>query len=139
MEQGGPFPEGGLVLNDLIESADENASFEAQKFRNDLAETFAAVALKGLHLRTIDREATTAAQERAISQMEPPVVSIKEGELILKMGSKVTALDLEKYTKFLILTTEDRNLLPKRIFITLGTFLFSVVYISLILPSFWRI
>ena len=68
--------------------------------------------------------------------MEPPVVSIKEGELILKMGSKVTALDLEKYTKFLILTTEDRNLLPKRIFITLGTFLFSVVYISLILPSF---
>lgn len=138
LEQGGPFPEGGLVLNDLIESADENASFEAQKFRNDLADTFAAVALKGLHLRTIDREATTAAQERAISQMEPPVVSIKEGELILKMGSKVTALDLEKYTKFLILTTEDRNLLPKRIFITLGTFLFSVVYISLILPSFWR-
>ena len=94
LEQGGPFPEGGLVLNDLIESADENASFEAQKFRNDLADTFAAVTFKGLHLRTIDREATTAAQERAISQMEPPVVCIKEGERILKMGSKVKALDL---------------------------------------------
>ena len=65
LEQGGPFPEGGLVLNDLIESADENASFEAQKFRNDLADTFAAIASKGLHLRTIDEGLTTAAQRKS--------------------------------------------------------------------------
>ena len=33
----GPFPEQGLLLEDLIESGDENASFSAQQFRNDLA------------------------------------------------------------------------------------------------------
>ena len=37
LEDGGPFPEGGLILQDLIESADENASFEAQELRNELA------------------------------------------------------------------------------------------------------
>ena len=138
LEDGGPFPEGGLILQDLIESADENASFEAQELRNELAAVFAEFGLKGLHLRTIDREATTASQERAIAQMDPPIVSVKEGDVILKMGSKVTELDLEKYSKYLNLTVEDRNLLPKRIFITLGTFLFSVIYITLIMPDFWR-
>ncbi|NBU86177.1 MAG: HDIG domain-containing protein [Verrucomicrobia bacterium] len=138
LEEGGPFPEEGLLLQDLIESADENASFEAQKFRNDLASAYSTFALRGLHLRTIDREATTASQERAIAQMEPPIVSVEEGDIILKMGSKVTALDLEKYSKFLNLTVKDRNLLPKRVFITLGTFLFSVIYITLIMPGFWR-
>ena len=138
LEDGGPFPEGGLILQDLIESADENASFEAQELRNELAAVFAEFGLKGLHLRTIDREATTASQERAIAQMEPPIVSVKEGDVILKMGSKVTESDLEKYSKYLNLTVEDRNLLPKRIFITLGTFLFSVIYITLIMPDFWR-
>jgi len=138
LEEGGAFPEGGLLLDDLIESADENASFEAREFRDELVEIFSEFAIKGLYLRTIDREATTASQERAIAQMEPPVVAVKEGELILKMGSKVSALDLEKYSKFLNLTTKDRNLLPKRIFITLGTFLFSILYISLMIPSFWQ-
>ena len=138
LEDGGPFPEGGLILQDLIESTDENASFEAQELRNELAAVFAEFGLKGLHLRTIDREATTASQERAIAQMEPPIVSIKEGDVILKMGSKVTESDLEKYSKYLNLTVEDRNLLPKRIFITLGTFLFSVIYITLIMPDFWK-
>ena len=138
LEDGGPFPEGGLILQDLIESADENASFEAQEMRNELAAVFAEFGLKGLHLRTIDREATTASQERAIAQMDPPIVSVKEGDVILKMGSKVTESDLEKYSKYLNLTVEDRNLLPKRIFITLGTFLFSVIYITLIMPDFWR-
>ena len=137
LEDGGPFPDGGLLLEDLIESADENASFEAQKFRNDLASAFAAFARKGLHLRSIDREATKASQERAIAQMEPPIVSVEEGDIILKMGSKVNALDLEKYTKFLNLTVKERNLLPKRVFITIGTFLFSVIYITLIMPRFW--
>ena len=138
LEDGGPSPEGGIFLHDLIESADENASFEAQKFRNDLASSYANFARKGLHLRSIDRDATTAAQERAIAQMEPPIVSVKEGEIILKMGSKVTESDLEKYSKFLNLTVDERNLLPKRVFITLGTFLFSIIYISLIMPEFWR-
>ena len=138
LEDGGPFPQGGLLLHDLIESADENASFEAQKFRNDLAAKFSNFAQKGLHLRTIDREATTASQERAISQMEPSLVSVEEGDIILKMGSKVTEADLEKYSKYLNLTLEDRNLLPKRIFITIGTFLFSIIYITLIMPDFWK-
>ena len=138
LEEGGPFPEGGLNLNDIIESADVNASFDAQKLRNDITSTFSGFARKGLFLRTIDREATTAAQDRAIAQMEQPFVSVEEGDLILKMGSKVNELDLEKYTKYLNLTVKDRNLLPKRIFITIGTFLFSVLYISLIMPSFWQ-
>ena len=138
LEDGGPFPQGGLLLHDLIESADENASFEAQKFRNDLAAKFSNFAQKGLHLRTIDREATTASQERAIAQMEPSLVSVEEGDIILKMGSKVTEADLEKYSKYLNLTLEDRNLLPKRVFITIGTFLFSIIYITLIMPNFWK-
>ena len=138
LEDGGPFPQGGLLLHDLIESADENASFEAQKFRNDLAAKFSNFAQKGLHLRTIDREATTASQDRAIAQMEPSLVSVEEGDIILKMGSKVTEADLEKYSKYLNLTLEDRNLLPKRIFITIGTFLFSIIYITLIMPDFWK-
>ena len=74
------------MLDDLIESADENASFEAREFRDELVEIFSEFAIKGLYLRTIDREATTASQERAIAQMEPPVVAVKEGELIFKNG-----------------------------------------------------
>ena len=138
LEEGGPFPEGGLLLQDIIESADENASFDAQRFRNDLASIFSDFALKGLHLRKIDREATTAAQDRAIALMEPPIVVVEEGDLILRKGSQVNESDLEKYTKYLNLTTKDRNLLPKRVFITLGTFLFSIIYIILIVPDFWR-
>ena len=41
---------------------------------------FSDFAIKGLYLRTIDWEATTASQERAIAQMETPVAK-KEGEL----------------------------------------------------------
>ena len=70
--------------------------------------------------------------------MEPSLVSVEEGDIILKMGSKVTEADLEKYSKYLNLTLEDRNLLPKRIFITIGTFLFSIIYITLIMPDFWK-
>ena len=70
--------------------------------------------------------------------MDPPIISVAEGDLILKKGTKVNQEDLEKYSKFLSISTEDRNLLPKRIFITFGAFLFSIVYISLVLPSFWR-
>ena len=138
LEDGGPFPEGGLILQDLIESADENASFEAQELRNELAPSFCRIWTKRGYTceRLIARP--TASQERAIAQMDPPIVSVKEGDVILKMGSKVTELDLEKYSKYLNLTVEDRNLLPKRIFITLGTFLFSVIYITLIMPDFWR-
>ena len=138
LEQDGPFPENGLLLIDVIESSDENASFSAQQYRNDFASTLSSITQRGLFLRSIDREATTNAQNRAIAAMDPPIVSVEEGDLILKMGSKVEKEDLEKYSKFLSITTKDRNLLPKRVFVTFGTFLFAIVYISLVLPSFWR-
>ncbi|MDG0964027.1 MAG: HDIG domain-containing protein [Opitutales bacterium] len=134
----GPFPEAGLLLEDFIESGDENASFSAQQFRNELAGNLSVFVKKGLFLRDIDREATTAAQNRAIAEMEQPVVMVQEGDVILKKGSKLTESDLEKFGEFLALTVEDRDLLPKRIFITCGTFLIAIFYISLVLPNFWR-
>ena len=134
----GPFPEVGLLLEDFIESVDENASFSAQQFRNEIAGNLSNFVKKGLFLRDIDREATTAAQNRAIAEMEQPIVVVQEGDLILKKGSKLTESDLEKFSEFLSLTVEDRDLLPKRIFITAGTFLIAVFYISLVLPNFWR-
>ena len=137
-ENGDSFPDRGLLLLDVIESGDENASFSAQQYRNNFASTLSGITQQGLFLRSIDREATTSAQNRAIAAMDPPIVSVEEGDLILKMGSKVEKEDLEKYSKFLSITTKDRNLLPKRIFVTFGTFLFAIVYISLVLPSFWR-
>ena len=134
----GPFPEAGLLLEDFIESVDENASFSAQQFRNEIAGNLSNFVKKGLFLRDIDREATTAAQNRAIAEMEQPIVVVQEGDLILKKGNKLTESDLEKFGEFLSLTVEDRDLLPKRIFITAGTFLIAVFYISLVLPNFWR-
>ena len=134
----GPFPESGLVLEDFIESGDENSSFSAQQFRNDFAANLTSFVGKGLFLRNIDREATTAAQERAISEMDPPIITVKEGDVILRKGSKLTEVDLEKYMQFLSLTSNDRDLLPKRIFITVVTFLIAIFYISLILPNFWK-
>jgi putative nucleotidyltransferase with HDIG domain len=125
-------------IRDLIEMADENASFSAQELRNDLAADLGDFLLKGLRLRTIDRSATTSAQERAIADMEPSVVSVREGEIILRKGVKVTADDLEKYQEYLDLALEDSVLLPKRIFVTFVTLLFGVVYVSLVLPSFWK-
>ena len=138
LEEGGNFVEEGLVLSEVIDTSDDNASFSAQKFRNVLAEDFIKLAKRGLLLRTIDRAKTTAAQDRAIAQMEQPIVSVQEGDLILKKGLQVTESDLEKYGKFLNLSVADRNLLPKRIFITFGIFVFAVVYITLVIPNFWR-
>ena len=138
LEEGGSFVEEGLVLSEVIDTSDDNASFSAQKFRNVLAEDFIKLAKRGLLLRTIDRAKTTAAQDRAIAQMEQPIVSVQEGDLILKKGLQVTESDLEKYGKFLNLSVADRNLLPKRIFITFGIFVFAVVYITLVIPNFWR-
>jgi len=134
----GPFPESGLILEDFIESGDENSSFSAQQFRNDFAGSLSSFVRKGLFLRNIDREATTAAQDRAIAEMDPPLVMVKEGEAILRKGGKLSKIDLEKYMEFLSLTSADRDLLPKRIFITLVTFLIAIFYISLVLPNFWR-
>ena len=138
LENDGSFPDSGITLLDVIEGSDENASFSAQQYRNDLASALSGIAQRGLFLRSIDRKATTSAQDRAILAMDPPIISVAEGDLILKKGTKVNQEDLEKYSKFLSISTEDRNLLPKRIFITFGAFLFSIVYISLVLPSFWR-
>jgi len=129
--------DGLLQLREVIELADENESFAAQELRNDLASDLGEFLLKGLRLRSIDRKATTDAQERAISEMEPTVISVQEGDIILRRGEKVTASDLEKYQEFLDLTLEDSVLLPKRIFVTFVTLLFGVVYIRLVLPSFW--
>ena len=99
---------------------------------------FSTFARKGLFLRTIDKAATTTAQDRAIKEMEQPIVFVEKGELILTKGLKVNELALEKYEKYLDITVEDRNLLPKRVFVTFGTFLFAVVYVSLVLPNFWK-
>ncbi len=138
LENDGPFPEEGLVLMDLIESSDENASLAAEQFRDKVVSVFSSFARKGLFLRTIDKAATTTAQDRAIKEMEQPIVFVEKGELILTKGLKVNELALEKYERYLDITVEDRNLLPKRIFVTFGTFLFAVVYVSLVLPNFWK-
>ena len=71
-------------LREIIEFADENASFAAQELRNDLAADLGAFLIKGLRLRSIDRLATTAAQERAISEMEPTRDFCSEGKYIRK-------------------------------------------------------
>ena len=126
-----------LSFRDVIDQADENSSFAAQELRNDLAADLGAFLTKGLCLRSIDRAATTEAQERAIAEMEPTLVSVKEGEIILRKGVKVTAADLEKYQEYIELALEDSVLLPKRIFVTFVTLLFGVVYVRLVLPSFW--
>ena len=112
-----------LSFRDVIDQADENSSFAAQELRNDLAADLGAFLTKGLCLRSIDRAATTEAQERAIAEMEPTLVSVKEGEIILRKGVKVTAADLEKYQEYIELALEDSVLLPKRIFVTFVTLL----------------
>jgi len=126
-----------LQLREIIELGDENASFVAQELRNDIAADLGGFLTKGLRLRSIDRKATTAAQDRAILEMEPTVISVQEGEIILRRGDRVTATDLEKYQEFLDLALEDSVLLPKRIFVTIVTLLFGLVYVSLVLPRFW--
>ena len=107
------------------------------KFRDDLASEYTTILKKGLFLRSIDREATKVSQDRAITAMDPIVISVPEGDLILRKGVKVTAFDLEKYEKFLDFALEDSQLLPKRIFVTLVTLLFGIVYVQLVLPRFW--
>ena len=75
-----------VQLREIIEFGDENASFAAQEFRNDIAGELGAFLAKGLRLRSIDRKATTAAQERAIADMEPTVISVQEGKLFFVVG-----------------------------------------------------
>ena len=69
--------DGSINLKEIIELADENASFAAQELRNDLAAALGKFLIKGLRLRSIDRKGTTAAQERAILEMEPTVISVQ--------------------------------------------------------------
>ena len=126
-----------LELREFIEIADENVSFAAQELRNEIASDLGEFLKKGLRLRSIDRKATTLAQERAIMDMEPTVVSVQEGDVILRRGEKVTAVDLEKYQEFLDLALKDSVLLPKRILVTIVTLLFALVYVRLVLPKFW--
>ncbi len=138
LENDGPFPEEGLLLSDLIQSSDENASMGALKFRNEMAAAFTGFATKGLFLTTIDKVGTAAAQDRAIQEMDQPKVTVTKGDRILEKGFEVDELTLEKYEKYLDGKIKDMDLLPKRIFVTFATFLFSVVYISLVLPNFWQ-
>ena len=126
-----------IQLREIAELADENASFIARELLDDIVSDLGGFLKKGLRLRSIDRKATTAAQERAISNMEPTVISVQEGEIILRKGERVTAADLEKYQEYLDLALEDSVLLPKRIFVTIVILLFGVVYVSLVLPRFW--
>ena len=112
-----------LKIEDLIESMDENISSSALDLRNDLVSDLRNFLIKGLKMRSIDRQATTTAQERAITDMEPIVISVQEGEIILRRGEKVTAADLEKYQEYLDHALKDSVLLPKRIFVTLVTLL----------------
>ena len=70
VENDEPFPEEGLVLRDLIESSDENASLAAGHFRDKLVSVFSAFARKGIFLRTIDVAATREAQRRAIEAID---------------------------------------------------------------------
>ncbi len=138
LENDGPFPENGLLLSDLIQSSDENASIAALKFRDGMSATFSGFANKGLFLTTIDKAATADAHERAIQEMEQPKVSVMKGDKILEKGFEVDELTLEKYEKYLDGKIKDMDLLPKRVFVTFATFLFSVVYVSLVLPNFWK-
>jgi putative nucleotidyltransferase with HDIG domain len=126
-----------ISLGELTQLEDENASLAALEFRNDLASEYTSILRKGLFLRSIDREATQAAQDQAISVMDPIWVSVLEGDLILRKGLKVTAIDLEKYEKYLDFALKDSQLLPKRIFVTIVTLLFGIVYVRLVLPKFW--
>ncbi|MBN38364.1 MAG: hypothetical protein CMI29_07845 [Opitutae bacterium] len=138
LENDGPFPEEGLLLSDLIQSSDENASMGALKFRNEMAAAFTGFATKGLFLTTIDKVGSAAAQDRAIEEMDQPKVTVTKGDRILEKGFEVDELTLEKYEKYLDGKIKDMDLLPKRIFVTFATFLFSVVYVSLVLPNFWQ-
>jgi len=70
IENDEPFPEEGLVLRNLIDSSDENASLAARHFRDKLVSVFSAFARKGLFLRTIDEAATLEAQQRAIEAID---------------------------------------------------------------------
>jgi putative nucleotidyltransferase with HDIG domain len=126
-----------ISLGELTQMGDENASLAVLEFRNDLVSEYSSILRKGLFLRSIDREATQAAQNQAISMMDPIVVSVLEGDLILRKGLKVTAIDLEKYENYLDFALEDSQLLPKRIFVTIVTLLFGIVYVRLVLPNFW--
>ena len=75
-------------------------SFSAQQYRNDLASALSGIAQRGLFLRSIDRKATTNAQDRAILAMDPPIISVAEGDLILKKGTKVNQKILRNIPNF---------------------------------------
>ena len=45
--------------------------------------------------------------------MDEPLITIQEGDIILKKGSELSELDLEKFGEFLELTADDRDLHPK--------------------------
>ena len=66
-----------------------------QEFRDDLASEYTHFE-KGSLPRSIDREATKVSQDRAITAMDPIVISVPEGDLIRRKGVKVTAIRFGK-------------------------------------------
>jgi putative nucleotidyltransferase with HDIG domain len=140
IEEDGPFPADGLALGDVIAMADSNSSFEVLQLRDELATAFSSLASQGLFLRTVDRSKTVQAQERKVAaiQTDNYEVSVSEGDVILRKGDEVSEDAMEKYKRLLYFSANESDLLPRRILLTCTTFLCSLLYISLVLPDFWR-
>jgi putative nucleotidyltransferase with HDIG domain len=140
IEDDGPFPADGLALGDIVAMPDANSSVEALQLRAELSAAFSTIARQGLFLRTVDRSKTIQAQERKIGaiQTDKYEVSVSEGDVILRKGDEVTEDAMEKYKRFIDLSADERGLLARRILLTCTTFLCSLLYISLVLPNFWR-
>ncbi|MBT5908893.1 MAG: hypothetical protein HOH25_03800, partial [Opitutae bacterium] len=140
IEEDGPFPVDGLNLGDVISNADSNTSGEAMQLRDEFGTVFAVLAEQGLFLRSVDRAKTVQAQDRKIADIQPAKyeVGVSEGDVILRKGDEVSEDAMEKYKRLLDLSADESDLLARRILLTCTTFLCSLLYISLVLPNFWR-
>ena len=79
-----------------------------------------------------DAVATEQAREQAAAAVEPVAVDIKQGELIVQAGARLTEADLEKLDALGVLDAE-----PDRIRIG-GWFLLAVLTVALFLGWVWR-
>jgi len=140
IEEDGPFPPDGLNLGDVISTADSNTSGEAMQLRDEFGTVFAVLAEQGLFLRSVDRAKTVQAQDHKIAAIQPDKyeVGVSEGDVILRKGDEVSEGAMEKYKRLLDLSADESDLLARRILLTCTTFLCSLLYISLVLPNFWR-
>ena len=79
-----------------------------------------------------DAAATEQAREQAAASVEPVSVDIKQGELIVQAGARLTSADLEKLDALGVLDAE-----PDRVRIG-GWFLLAVLTVALFLGWVWR-